>query len=174
VWALEHKFNEDKTQAIYFSHRPRCPEAHLTLNEGNIPFANHVKHLSVIFDKMITWRLHIEMTEAKAFRTFIRIYALFKNERLSASIKLTRHILLIRLVITYVCPAWKLAADTNLLKLQRLQNKVLRTTGNFPRSIPVRDFHTAFDPPYVYDYETELGRQQTKVIQISGMNIFAV
>jgi hypothetical protein len=27
----------------------------------------------VTFDKMITWRLHIEMTEAKAFKTSVRI-----------------------------------------------------------------------------------------------------
>jgi hypothetical protein len=30
-------------------------------------------------DKRITWRMHIEMTEAKAFRTFIRIYSLCKS-----------------------------------------------------------------------------------------------
>jgi hypothetical protein len=78
-----------KTQAIYFSHRLRPPEAHLTLNERNIPFINHVNYLSVIFDKSITWRLHIEVTEAKAFRTFIRISSLFKNEHVSANIKLT-------------------------------------------------------------------------------------
>jgi hypothetical protein len=32
------------------------------------------------------------MTEAKAFRTFIKIYSLFKSERLSANIKLTLQI----------------------------------------------------------------------------------
>jgi hypothetical protein len=34
--------------------------------------------------------------------------------------------------MTYVCPAWEFAAETYLLKLQRLQNKVFRTIGNFP------------------------------------------
>jgi hypothetical protein len=38
------------------------------------------------------------------------------------------------------------------VKLQRLQNKVLRTIGNLPRSTPVRDLHTAFKMPHVYDY----------------------
>jgi hypothetical protein len=56
---------------IHVSHRLRPPEAHLTLNGQNIPFVNHVKYLGVIFDKGITWRLHIEMIEAKAFRIFI-------------------------------------------------------------------------------------------------------
>jgi hypothetical protein len=43
------------------------------------PFVNHVKYLGVTFGKRITWRLHIEMTGAKAFRTFIGIYSLFKS-----------------------------------------------------------------------------------------------
>jgi hypothetical protein len=46
------------------------------LNGRNIPFANHVKYLGVIFDKRNTWRLNVEMIEAKAFRTFIRVYSL--------------------------------------------------------------------------------------------------
>jgi hypothetical protein len=80
------------------SHRLRLSDAHLTLNGQNIPFVNHVKYLAVILDKR--WRLHIEMTEAKTFRTFIRIYFLFKSARLSANIKLTHHKAAIRSVMT--------------------------------------------------------------------------
>jgi hypothetical protein len=52
-----------------------------------------------------------------------------------------------------------------MMKLQRLQNKVLRTIGNFPRRTPVRELHMAFKLPYVYDYITKLCRQQAEVIQ---------
>jgi hypothetical protein len=160
------KINEDKnTQVIYFSHRRRQLEPLLTLNRWNIPFVNNVKYLGVIFDKRITWRLHIEMIEAKAFRKFIRIYSLFKSERLSANIKLTLHKALIRSMLTYACPAWEFAAATHLLKLQRLQNRVLRTTGNFPWRTPVRELRKAFSIPYVYDYMTKLSKQQAEVIQ---------
>jgi hypothetical protein len=81
-WNIQ--INGGKAQAVYFSHRLIPPEAHLTLNGWNIPFVNDVKYLGVIFNKRITWRLHIEMIEAKAFRTFIRIDSLFKIEHLSA------------------------------------------------------------------------------------------
>jgi hypothetical protein len=63
---------------------------------------------------------------------------------------------MIRSVMTYVCPTSEFAADTHLLKLQRLHNKVLSTTGNFLRLTPVRDLHTGFNLPYVYDYITIL------------------
>jgi hypothetical protein len=63
------------------------------------------------------------------------------------------------------CPAWELAAGTYLFKLQRLQINVLLTIGNFPRCTPVRDFHMAFNLPYLYDYITKLCREQADVIQ---------
>jgi hypothetical protein len=67
--------------------------------------------------------------------------------------------------LTYACPAWDFAADTHLLKLQRLQNRFLRSNGNFPRRTPVRELHKACSIPYVYNYMTKLSRQQAEVIQ---------
>lgn len=55
-------------------------------------------------------------------------------------------------------PAWKLPADNYPLKLQCLQNNVLRTT----RFI---DLDTAFSLPHVYDYITNLWRQQAEAIK---------
>jgi hypothetical protein len=106
------------------------------------------------------------MIEAKAFRTFIRIYSQLKSERLSSNIKLTLHKALIRSVMTYACPAWEFAAECHLLKLQRLQNNVLCTIGNFPKCTSVQDMHKAFhNMPYVYDYIIESCRQQAEIIQ---------
>jgi hypothetical protein len=107
--------SKDKIQVIYFSHRLRPCEDHRTLNEPNIAFVNLVKYLGVIFDKRITRRLHIEMIESKAIGKFIRIYSLFKSERLGANVKLTLLNALIKSVMTYARPAWELAADTYLL-----------------------------------------------------------
>jgi hypothetical protein len=115
------KIIEDKTQAVYFSHGHRSPVVLLTLNGQKIPFVNHVKYLGVIFDKRITWRLQIDMIEAKSLRTFIRVCSLFKSERLSVNIKLTLNKALIKsVIITYTSPIWEFAADIQLLKLQFL------------------------------------------------------
>jgi hypothetical protein len=67
--------------------------------------------------------------------------------------------------MTYACPAWGFAAECHLLKLQRLQNKVLLTIGNFPWRTSARDMHKAFNIPYIYDYRTKSCRQQAEVIQ---------
>jgi hypothetical protein len=75
-WTI--KINEVKNRAVYFSHRLIPPEVHLTLNGRNIPFVKLVKYLGVISDKKILWRLHTEKIEGQVFRTFIRVYSLFK------------------------------------------------------------------------------------------------
>jgi hypothetical protein len=50
------------------------------------------------------------------------------------------------------------------MKLQCLQNRVLRAIGNLDRRTPVRDLHLAFKIPYVYDYIIKLCRRQAEVI----------
>jgi hypothetical protein len=73
--------------------------------------------------------------------------------------------------MTYACPAWEFAVDTHLLKLQHLQNKVLRTIGNFPSPTPVCELHKAFNIPYIYDYITKLCRKQANIQNHSNANV---
>jgi hypothetical protein len=67
--------------------------------------------------------------------------------------------------MTYACPVWELGADIYLLKLQRLQNKVPRSVRSSPKCTPVRDFHTAFNLPYICICITKSCRRQAEVIQ---------
>lgn len=116
-WNIE--INEEKTRAIHFSRRLTPVEACLTMNRRNVPFVNQVKNLGVVFDSRIAWRLHIEMIEAKAFRTFVKMYSLLKNERFGTNIKLILHKALINSIMTYACPTREFEAYT-ILKLLRL------------------------------------------------------
>jgi hypothetical protein len=104
------------------------------------------------------------MAKSKVFRTVIRIEPIIKSERLSTNIKLTLHEALIRYAMTYSCPAWEFGTETHLFKLQRVQNRILHTIGNFPRHTLIRDMHVAFQVPYVYDYITKLCRRHAEII----------
>jgi hypothetical protein len=95
---------------------------------------------------------HIERAVNKALRTYLRTYSIFKSGRLTAYIKLTLYKALIRSVMTYACPTWEYMADVLLLKLQQLQNRVLRAIGNLYRFTPVRELQVAFKIPDVYEY----------------------
>jgi hypothetical protein len=71
---------------------------------------------------------------------------------------------------------YNLVAVTHLLKLQCLQNRVLRAVGDFDRRTPVRDLHLAFKIPYVYDYvgksistlQMDIELKQTRVLGYIG------
>jgi hypothetical protein len=58
---------------------------------------------------------------------------------------------------------WEYAVDTHLLKLQRLQNRVLCATRNFDRYTMVCEMHMALRIPYMY-YITKLCRTHAEVI----------
>jgi hypothetical protein len=62
----------------------------------------------------------------------------------------------------HACSAWESAADIHALKLKRLENKVLRNIGNFPMRKPVRDLHTIFNCPCIYDYNYNKVVQATR------------
>jgi hypothetical protein len=67
--------------------------------------------------------------------------------------------------MTYACPAWEFARDSHLFKLQRLQNKILCTTGNLPRRTLTRDLYVAFrNSVFIRFCYTKLCRQQAEVI----------
>jgi hypothetical protein len=72
----------------------------------------------------------------------------------------------------YACPAWEFAADNYLLKLHRLQNKVLSIIDNLPRRIPTRDLHVGFRIPYLYDVVTKQCSSRQQSYKIMKMSIF--
>jgi hypothetical protein len=108
----------------------------------------------------------------KTFRMCLSVYLLFRSRHLSTNIKIILYIALIRLIMTYTCLAWDFMADTYLLKLQNLQNKVLCNIGNLPRCMLTCILHVVFSIPYIYDFITQLCRQQAEVIH-SNINATA-
>jgi hypothetical protein len=117
----------------------------------------------------------MERTVARALRTYMRIYSVFRSGRLSTNVKLTLYKAVIRSVRTYACATWEYAADAHLLKLQRLQNRVLRAVGNLDRCTPIRELQVAFKIPYVYDYMyVVLDKEKPDIGSIRGLNLAAV
>jgi hypothetical protein len=54
--------------------------------------------------------------------------------------------------MTFVFPAWEFVAKIHLLRLQRLENKVIHNIRNFPMRTRARDMHVAFYAKEVYYY----------------------
>jgi hypothetical protein len=75
--------------------------------------------------------------------------------------------------MTYAFPAWEFSVDIYLLKLQRLQNKVFRTIGNFPRRTSVHDIHVALKILYVMTSSQNYAGSKQKPYKITRIQLFA-
>jgi hypothetical protein len=171
VWALEHK-NQWTWDSGHVFFSLTWTGQGLSYSEKTVhTLCKSCKMSRVIFDKRITWRMLLETIAAEAFRTFIRVYPLFKSRRLSTNIKSTLHKALIRSVMTYTCSASELAADTYFMKLQRLQNKVLCIVFKFPRPTPTRQLRVAFKIPCVYDLIQNYSSSRQKSSKITKMQV---
>jgi hypothetical protein len=102
------------------------------------------------------------------------MYSILRSELLNANIKLNLHEAMIRLVMTYACPAWELAADAYLLKLQRLQNKILRTIGKFSKVHTGPRFAHGFQPSVCIQLYNRIVQAASESHKIMRMNVFAV
>lgn len=59
------------------------------------------------------------------------------------------------------------------MKLQHLQNQVLRDIGNFPRRTGDRELHKTFNSLYIYDYVIKLCSNKQESYKFTKMHIFA-
>jgi hypothetical protein len=66
--------------------------------------------------------------------------------------------------MNYACPTWEYVVDAHLLKLQSLQDIVLRAIGNLDGRTLTGEMHMTFIIPCVYDYINKLRRTQAEVI----------
>jgi hypothetical protein len=64
--------------------------------------------------------------------------------------------------------------DAHLLKLQRLQNRILHSIGNLDRCTAVHELQVAFKIPYVYVYITKLCRTKAEVLKHVNTNAHGI
>jgi len=84
---------------------------------------------------------------------FLKLFPLLaRDSTLSLSNKLTLYKLLIRPVLTYTAPVWSNTSSSNYRQLQILQSKCLQVIGNYPRSTPIINLHTALNLEPIHEF----------------------
>jgi len=137
-----------------------------TLKGRNIPFVNQVKYLGVIFDRKNVWTIHIGTIEIKAFPTFIRVFSLFKSERLSANVNLTLHKALVRCIMNYASPPGNLVQISIFWNCSSCKTKPSSVLAIFQGARIDPRFACGFQNSVrVCDFVTKLCRQEVEIIQ---------
>lgn len=134
------KANVNKTQAIIFpfdNKRKRQPTLNFECNGTTIDRSKSVKYLGVTLDSKLNFGEHITKSHAKASRCFGAVYTLLApKSNLSIENKRLIYTAVIRPIISYASPIWNCSAQTHLMKLYSLQNKILKIIHKLPRRTP--------------------------------------
>ena len=157
-WKL--KINGDKSEAMFFTRftsTRKNPRRQLKISNTDIPWKLAVKYLGLIIDKRLTFKSHIENTVIKCEKVFRSLYSLLnRKSKLNIGNKILLYTTIIRPIITYASPVWNSCAKTHKMKLQRTQNKFLKTILNVPPWFRTRTLHSICQVPSIEKFTAKI------------------
>ncbi|GFT83791.1 RNA-directed DNA polymerase from mobile element jockey [Trichonephila clavipes] len=120
------KINVDKTVAVLFT-RARKPIAPPTLYSTPLRWSQTTKYLGITFDKTLTWKPHILYARDKFRIALKKLYPLIcRNSNMYLYNKVLLYTAVLRPILSYGCPIWGYAANTNIKILETAQNSIIR------------------------------------------------
>ena len=129
LWELQWRIisNPEKSKVTYFNKKSAAPrQISLYPNFPNpvpIPISNTNKVLGLTIDKHLRFNIHINQKAAIASRALSNLER-FRDSNTKTKLHLYKAFILP--LLTYCPLALSLSAPTNLLKLQRIQNRAIR------------------------------------------------
>ena len=150
-WAADNNLtlNAAKTTATLFTPDPAEFNTQLTLTIDNhpLPTTKNPKILGLTFDPKLTYNSHIQTTKQKASSRINAMKALTGTHWGKQKDTLTiTYKTIVRPVIEYACTIWgPITADTNVNKLQTLQNTALRTITGCTQDTNTQHLHDETD-----------------------------
>ena len=98
----------------------------------------------------------------------IKLYPIFKNKHMSLRNKIILYKSLVRTAMLYACPIWSMTCQTDINKLQIVQNKFLRIIGNYRKFTLISIMHDNLHIEYVKDYKKTLSRNYFVRVETHG------
>jgi hypothetical protein len=149
------KINVTKSNAVLFTKKKKQSAKgrvqynqtlSISLFDENIPWSKDAKYLGVHFDTKLSWNKHVSTIATRATqRLGILKPLLNRRSKLSLANGITIFKTMILPIMTYAAHVWATTSKTNMQKLQRVQNKALRTVAHCPWYIRNTDLHKDLD-----------------------------
>lgn len=129
------KINLEKTELIVFSHKKETVPS-IKIENITVEPKKNVKYLGVILDEKLTFTPHINKTVAKGKASQALLYNLLNRKSpMSTKNKTLLYKAIVKPVLLYACPIWSSTCKSNIEKLERIQNKILRMIEKAPQSM---------------------------------------
>jgi len=176
-WRLD--INATKTQTKMFSLRRLNLQnlSKIVINSENIPWNpkdEAVKYLGVYLDTRLSWKIHINKKLQQAYSILTALYPLInRNTPLRHSCTTLLYKSLLRPTLTYACPVWFGASNTNIKKLQTFQNKIIRISLNAPWFVRNTQLQREADiDPIAYHIQDLTLKHHERLAQAHGATTF--
>ena len=154
------KINNTKTEYFIFSKKFTNLKVYETLKVDGVkiqPSKLAVKYLGVYLDKTLSFIPHVNNIIKKGNGAIRLLYPLLnKYSQLSQKNKKLLYTAVIRPILTYAAPVWSSISATQVLKIQRMQNKCLRLVLNGDRYTKVNYLHKQTGVPEIEKYISKL------------------
>ena len=135
------KLNESKSQHINFTNRKETPLP-VKINGKIIPFGNSAKYLGLTLDAKLRWKEHIKIKVRQLNITYKKLqWMIGRKSSLSIHNKLLLYKQILKPIWTYGIQLWGCSKKSNVILIQKFQNKVLRDIVDAPWYVRNADLH---------------------------------
>ena len=143
------KVNEQKCMHITFTlRRQSCSP--IRINNHNIPQHTHVKYLGIHLDRRLTWKYHIDAKVTQINLKIVELkWLIGRNSKLKLDCKLLLYNSIIKPIWCYGIQLWGTASASNIERIQRSQNKILKMITCAPSYVRNSNIHRDLNVPLV-------------------------
>lgn len=135
------KLNESKSMHVNFTNK-KINHLPIVINQKTLPHGNNAKYLGMTLDAKLKWKEHVKKKKEELNLKFRKMYWLIgRHSELSLHNKLLLYKQVLKPVWTYGVQLWGCTKKSNVLMIQRFQNKILRSIVNAPWYIRNDDIH---------------------------------
>lgn len=136
------KLNEEKSVHINFTNKKIKQRIPIVINGSIVPYENTAKYLGMTLDAKLRWKAHVKKKCEELKIKYRKMYwMLGRRSKLTVHNKLLLYKQILKPVWTYGIQLWGCARPSNISRIQRFQNKVLRGIVNAPWYARNKDIH---------------------------------
>ncbi|CAH2106911.1 unnamed protein product [Euphydryas editha] len=146
-WRIVASANKS-VQVTFTLRKGTCPPVRLGGREP--PQSNKVKYQGLHLDRRLTWKNHIEAKRNEVNLIYRGLYWLLgRNYKLSIDNKLLVYKSSIKPIWTYGIQLWGATCASNITKIQRTQNNILKQISSAPCFVKNSEVHEHLNMPTV-------------------------
>ncbi|KAH0808874.1 hypothetical protein GEV33_013917 [Tenebrio molitor] len=130
-WRID--VNPDKSSAILFTRRRHRPDGEIVMFDRPIPWKTEARYLGITFDNHLRFNAQLEHAKIRAQMVLGQLNSLVnRRSKMSIQNKVTIYRTIVRPAMMYGSAVWGNVCNTQLHKLQVVQNKFLRAAFKAP------------------------------------------